>query len=347
MVAVRLQEVAHFGLGEAEHLVEFRLQADVGADVEAAGHVVHGDRRDAGDEQPLQAAGAGTGLERGEEVAVEAAAVGERPVGVGAVLGQDGVGEVVVLVDHHVEGNAAITSVNEQLVQLAAGARRREDATPLRFGEQVRVALHRVLDVPVAILLEALLQGLQRLADGGEIEEQDDVAAAVGGGVAADVRAGEDPLEVLLLGAVVVALQQRQPAGLAEAAGADEEDVAFGLEPAQEARLVHVQATFEPDFLEVGPAVGDGGEARHGTYPARFRSNDPRPAGSRPNCFRSSARQTACRFNLRPALARTRSRGAREWRACPRARPRAVRERRRPRSSPPGRPPYIPIRPHP
>ena len=67
-------------------------------------------------------------------------------------------------------------------------------------------------------------------ADGGEVEEHHHVAAAPGGGVAADVGTGEDPLEEFLLGAVVVALQEREPAALAEAAGTDEEDVALVLD---------------------------------------------------------------------------------------------------------------------
>ena len=60
----------------ARRWAEVRVQADVLADVEAAGHVVHGDWRHAGDEQPLQAAAGAPrpGLQDGEEVAVEAAA---------------------------------------------------------------------------------------------------------------------------------------------------------------------------------------------------------------------------------------------------------------------------------
>jgi len=58
VVAVHFQQIAHLLLGEAEHVVELRVQADVLANVEAAGDVVHGDRRYAGDEHALQTAAA-------------------------------------------------------------------------------------------------------------------------------------------------------------------------------------------------------------------------------------------------------------------------------------------------
>ena len=112
VVAVGLEQAADLRLREAEHLVELRLEADVGADVEAAGHVVHRDGRDAGDEQPLQAARLPcAGLQGGEEVAVEAAAMGERLVRLLATMREHGVGEVVVLVDEHAERNVVVTGI--------------------------------------------------------------------------------------------------------------------------------------------------------------------------------------------------------------------------------------------
>ena len=59
------------------------------------------------------------------------------------------------------------------------GGRLRAPGRRSASGNRSGIALHRVLDVAVAILLEALLQGLDRLADGGEVEEHHHVAAAV------------------------------------------------------------------------------------------------------------------------------------------------------------------------
>ena len=247
---------------KTEHLVERGLQAQVGADVEAAGDVVHGDRRDPGDEQPLHAAVLRTRLEGGEEVAIEAAAVGKRVVGVRPLVRQDRVGEVVVLVDQDVEPDAVPVGVQEQRVELVVDGRLRADALVCRFGEQLRVRFQRVGELDVTVVLEVPLESLQGVVEGGEVEPQHDVPAAVGRGVAADVRTVEQRLEVVGLVTVVVALHHRQPAGLAEPPRADEEHESLLLQRVQEARLVDVQAALPPDALEVGQPVWDGGDLR-------------------------------------------------------------------------------------
>ena len=73
--SIHLHQRTHFRFGEAHHILVLGIEADVGADVETAGHVVHGHWRDAGDEQPLQTAGLRARLQGGEEVPKEAAAV--------------------------------------------------------------------------------------------------------------------------------------------------------------------------------------------------------------------------------------------------------------------------------
>jgi hypothetical protein len=60
ILAEGAEQGLHLGAIEAEQAVEFGIEADVGADVEAAGDIVHGERRDAGDEQPRQTAASGS-----------------------------------------------------------------------------------------------------------------------------------------------------------------------------------------------------------------------------------------------------------------------------------------------
>ena len=256
---VELQKAVHLRLGEAEHPVELRLQGDVAPDVEAAGDVVHGDGRDAGDEQPFEAAArlAGPGLQGGEEVAVEAPAVGEGLVGLPPPVHQHRVGEVVVLVDEHVERDAVLAGVFEQRGELAVDGGWSEDALKRRLGEQVRMPFQRVAQHDEAVALEALLQGLQLVVEGGEIEAHHDVAPALGGGRAPDVGAAEQIIELVRPVAPVIALQERQPAGLAEAPGTDEEGVALVFQRAQVSGLVHVQPAVHPDAPERHLAVGD------------------------------------------------------------------------------------------
>ncbi len=268
MVLAGLHQAPHLRLGEADHLVEVRFQADVGADVEARGHVVHGDRRHPGDEQALQtsAAAVGAGLERGEEVAVEAAAVRERVVRLRAVVRQHGVGEIVVLVDQHVQRDAVVARVPEQHAELVGDGGWRKDALHRRFGKQIGMPFQRSLKLYHAVGIELPLQGLELVVDRREVEAQGDVAALFAGRALPDVGSGESGLEVLRPEAVVVVLQQRHPQRLAEAPRADQEDVVLPLQKPQEARLVDVQPAVAADAPEVGLAVRNarvGGRRAH------------------------------------------------------------------------------------
>ena len=258
-VAVRVDQAPHLRLGEADHLVEVPLQADVGADVEAAGDVVHGDRRHAGDKQALQTAAAAVraGLQGGEEVAVEAAAVGEGVVRLGAVVGEHDVGEVVVLVDQHVQRDVMVARVPEQHAELGGDGGRRQDALQRRFGKQVGMALERSLEFYEAVGLELPLQGFELVVDRREVEAQGDVAALFPGRVLPDIGAGEGGLEVVRPEAVVVVLQQRHPQRLAEPARADQEGVALFFQAAHEAGLVDIQPPVQANAPEVGLAVGN------------------------------------------------------------------------------------------
>ena len=199
----------HLRLGEADHFVEVRVQADVGADVEAAGDVAHGDRRHAGDEQPFQTTAAvpRPGLQGGEEVAVETAAVGEGVVRLRAVVRQHGVGEVVVLVDQHVQRDLMVARVQEQRAELGGDGGRREDVLHRRFGKQVGMPLQRPPQLYQAVSLELPLQGFELVVDHREVEAQGDVAALVPGRVLPDVGAGEGGLEAVGPEAVVVVLE--------------------------------------------------------------------------------------------------------------------------------------------
>ena len=72
-----------------------------------------------------------------------------------------------------------------------------------------------------------------------------------------DAGAPEQALELVRPVPPVVALQERQPARLAEAPGADEEGVALVFQRAQVSGLVHVQPAVHPDAPERHLAVGD------------------------------------------------------------------------------------------
>ena len=132
----------------------------------------------------------------------------------------------------------------------------REDAVDHRLWEQILVILQRIAQRDEAVVLEPHAQGFEGVVERGKVEAQDHVAVAVRRGLARDVGAAEDVLEASGAVAVVVALQQRHPARLAEAAGPDQERESLPFQLVQEAGLVDVQRALATHRLEVGPAVG-------------------------------------------------------------------------------------------
>ena len=221
------------------------------------------------------AALAGARLQRGEEVAVEAAAVRERLVRLASVVRQHRVGEVVVLVDQHVQRDVVVPRVPEQLAELAVHGGVGEDAADGRVGKQVRVPLQSRADLDEAVGLEAFAQGLEGVVEGGEVEAQDDVARPVVGGPPPDVGAVEDGVPLVGAGPVVVVLEHRHPEALAEAPGPDQEGVALLLEAPEEAGLVDIQPAPETDASDVGLAVGNAGVGG-----GHRRSPDPAPSAA-------------------------------------------------------------------
>ena len=183
--------------------------------------------------------------------------MGEGVVRLGAVVGEHGVGEVVVLVDDHVQPDVVIARVLEQLSKLGGDRGRREDIPHRRFGKQVGVAPQLAPELYHAVGFELPLQCFELVVDRREVEAQGDVAALFPGRVLPDVGAGEGGLEVVRPEAVVVVLQQRHPQRLAEPAWADQEGVALLLQAAHEAGLVDVQPPVQADAPEVGLAVGN------------------------------------------------------------------------------------------
>ena len=210
-----------------------------------------------------------------EEAAIEAAAVGEGVIRLGAAIGEYGVGEVVVLVDQHVQRDAVLAGVFEQLVQLAVDRGVGEDAVDHRFGKQIPVPLQRAAQPDETVGLEPFPQGFQGIVEGREVKTQDHVAVAVGGGLPPDVGVREQPVEPVLAVAVVVILQERHPARLAEPAGSDQKRVAHLLQLVQKARLVDVETAFQAHRLEVGPAIGNlRKRGRHAVQPPAKRVRD-------------------------------------------------------------------------
>ncbi|BCU07689.1 hypothetical protein Atep_23660 [Allochromatium tepidum] len=216
---------------EAEQTVEAAIQADVGTDIEAAGHIVQRQRRDAGDEQPRQTAAALSGgpLEHREDIAEKAAAVRQIPIGVLAEMGQQIVGEVVVFVDEQIERPAQMTQFHQQPLQCRRHGRLLTHPRRHVLRQVLRMAQEQAVDLIATMGLERGFQMLRLGAHHREIEAQAQVLAALRGRIGLDPGLGKEFIEGLGPFGVVVALHHRLQQTLAEAARADQEQKAPGL----------------------------------------------------------------------------------------------------------------------
>ncbi len=218
---VVLYHLAHLVGGEPEEVVELGIEGDVPPDVEAAGEVVECHGADAGDEDAAEHA-----LEDLEYAAVESRGVGEGGVDVGAVLAQHVVGEVVILVDDEVEGDAQHPRLDIDDVEHAGRGRRLGEALAHPLGIRLAIFPHEALDSPHDVLVERALKVVDAGRGPGEVETHDLISSLLGRGVLAYPEVAEELTEAVFHLAVVVGLEHAQEQALAEAARADEEEVA-------------------------------------------------------------------------------------------------------------------------
>jgi hypothetical protein len=241
--------------------------------------VVEHERRDAGDEDAPHRARTRARLERRVERAHEPRPRDDRVVRVLRAPGEEPVGEVVVLVDEHVELVPRAAHERHQRGQerlrVHEGAEPRVDPGELGHARAMREeqALH-----PAPDRLEERAQERVLSAVGGnarEVEGEDQVAVALGGRVLVDPQAPEERVEALALPDVVVVRQHAHQRRLAEAPRTEEDDVLVaGLEHGEEGRLVRVEEAPVADLSEIADAVGD----LHGP-PRRLRGGPRLPPG--------------------------------------------------------------------
>ncbi|MEZ4725533.1 MAG: hypothetical protein R3E79_00185 [Caldilineaceae bacterium] len=77
-----IEDGLYLYLRKADHLIEAAVVADIGADIEATGHIIHRHWRHAGDEEQSDSdLATGRPFEQVEEIAKKAAAMGQLVIG--------------------------------------------------------------------------------------------------------------------------------------------------------------------------------------------------------------------------------------------------------------------------
>ena len=190
-ILVVSQHLPHFFRAESDDAIEQRAHADVRSDVEPAGHVVHRDGAYTRDKQAVHgriSVGSGS-FHHVEEAANEAVAVRGATIVVLFARGEDGVGKVVVLVNHQVNARAINTA--DILFQggehLPGVCLVTSDHLPNSMPQQVFIFQDEVLHHHAAIFTEPLFQVFRSSLDFRKVEAEHHIFILPSGGVLTDV----------------------------------------------------------------------------------------------------------------------------------------------------------------
>ena len=117
-IGIVSEHFAHFFLREARHLVKLVCQGVVGADIETAGQIIHSNRTNTRYEYSLQG-GIGCRLDSIEEFTEISRSMGFCLIAVEAIrLCQNGIGEMIVLVNEEIHLLSGLLAFLAEIVQL-------------------------------------------------------------------------------------------------------------------------------------------------------------------------------------------------------------------------------------
>ena len=250
------QHLAHFLFREAHQLVKLRCEGVVGADVEAAGEVVHRHGAYSCDETTLDAGISPCFyfIEESAQVAFTVRFVGVAVQAFG--VGEDGVGEVVVFVDEEIHLLSGTFAGLIEVIQLFHRSAHGTQPFWSALRQKVGIFLAEVLESNPTVRIQSFAIVAQLAGDAGEVEVEHQISITARCGVLADVQVSKEVFEPVAGAHVVVVLQHIQRQALTESTGADEEKESIRLlYHGDEAGLIHIIIIFTTDDREVHHAV--------------------------------------------------------------------------------------------
>ena len=144
-------------------------------------------------------------------------------------IGEDVVGEVVVLINEKVDFLSGLEALLMQIVQLLNEALLLVHFLLYPFEQQGGIPVAERVEARVAVRVHRSAVIPQLGIDNGKVEEDDEVFVVVGRRVLPDVEVAVKPFELVRRVDVVVMAQHREGEAFAEAARADEEEELVGV----------------------------------------------------------------------------------------------------------------------
>ena len=122
-------------------------------------------------------------------------------------VGEDGVGEVVVLVNEEIHLLSGTLALRNQIVQLVDGSVLFVQSFPDALRQQVGINFAEEIKTNLAMLIQSLAVIVQLTGNAGEVEVKYQVAVTAGRGMLPDVEVAKECIELVTGAHVVVVLQ--------------------------------------------------------------------------------------------------------------------------------------------
>ena len=250
------QHLAHFLLRETCHLVEFRSQGIVGANVETTRQVVHRDRADTRHEDSSQGS-ARSSLDGVEETAQISLAVRLLAIAVQVLLiGENHIGEVVVLVDKEINLLSSLHSLLAEIAKLFYGSNLLIHPLLDARRQKMGIDVAEIFKAKVAMAIQRLSVIIQPCVYLGEVEAYNKILVMLRSRILTDIQFAEDLLELILLVDIIVVFEHREGERLAKATRANIEEILVGIFYILDERsLVYIVAILQNDILKILHAI--------------------------------------------------------------------------------------------
>ena len=182
-LTIIVEHLTYFLLGEAHHGIELAMHGVVGADIKSAGEVIHRHGAHTGDEGSTNGTTA-TALHYVKKLAEGSRTMSLRLVGLfDGRIGQNVIGEVVVLVDEEVDLLTNFFGLAACIIEHVTSRALLRKTLQRPFWQKVGILLNEVFDVPPAIVVHALLVAFKLARDHRKVKIEHQILVMFLGGM--------------------------------------------------------------------------------------------------------------------------------------------------------------------
>ena len=252
------QHSAHFFFRKAYHFIKLGRERVVGADIEAAGEVVHGYRNYSSNETTLDA-GIGSGfyfIEEGTQItfAMRFVSITSHSLS----IREDSISKVVVFINEEIDALIDTSTCLIKKLQLFHRSIFSTQFTQCIRWQTVGIYFAKVFKSGLAMRIQPLTVVVQFAYNSGEIEIEHQIAVTVTCGILADVKIPKQSIELILGAYIIIMLQHTHRQALAKTMRTDKEEKLVRLfYHRNKPCLVYIITVITTDYRVVHHPIGN------------------------------------------------------------------------------------------